>query len=78
MRYIDRTGSKYGEKAKIDKEVKSLGALSRTACAIAENKSLAVLKTSWGPYKVIRECGLGKYEDTFETLEQVDAFIKGL
>lgn len=75
MRYLDRTGCGAFGKAKIDKDIKSKGSLTRTATKKAELNGLALLKTSWGKYKIIRACGLGAYQDEFETLEQVNAFL---
>lgn len=78
MRYIDKTGCKSGFEKGADKDIKTLGKLTRTATKIAENKKLGVLKTRQGYYRVIKECGLGAYEDFFTTLEEVDTFIKGI
>lgn len=79
MRYIDRTGCQsHTERAKTDKEIKSMGALTRKATAIAEQESLGLLKTSWGEYKIIKECGLGAFSRTFETLGEVNEFLLGL
>lgn len=77
MRYIDRTGCSMSERGK-DSEITKMGKLTRTATRIAEEKGLGLLKTHWGPYKVIRACGLGAYNDTFDTLDEVDTFLKGL
>lgn len=76
MRYIDKTGCKSAFEKGADKEVKTLGKLTRTATRIAENKGLGVLKTRQGYYRVIKESGLGAYEDFFSNLEEVDAFLK--
>lgn len=78
MRFIDKTGYKSAFEKGADKEIKTLGKLTRTATKIAESKKLGLLKTRQGYYRVIRECGLGAYEDFFSTLEDVDAFLKGL
>lgn len=76
MRYIDRTGCKMHDKGK-DHEIKSMGALTRKATAKAEAAGLAVMKTCWGPYKIIRQSGFGAgIMDSFETLEDVDKYIK--
>ena len=78
MRFIDKTGCQSAFEKGVDKEVTSLGKLTRTATKIAENKGLGLLKTRQGYYRVIKECGLGAYEDFFSTLEEVDAFLKGI
>lgn len=78
MRFIDKTGCKSAFEKGVDKEVTSLGKLTRTATKIAENKGLGLLKARQGYYRVIKECGLGAYEDFFSTLEEVDAFLKGI
>ena len=75
MRYIDRTGKARSERGE-SKEISSLGALTKEACAKAKRNGLGVLKTSWGPYKVIRESGLGYEEKSFSSLEAVDTYIK--
>lgn len=77
MRYIDRTGLKPTERGK-DREVRSMGALTRTATRIAEENGLGVMKTHQGFYRVIKRCGLGAYEDAFADLAQVDDFLKHL
>ena len=78
MRYIDKTGCKSGFEKGVDKDIKALGKLSRTATKIAESKRLGLLKTRQGYYRVIKESGLGAYEDFFESLEEVDRFLKGI
>lgn len=78
MRFIDKTGCKSAFQKGKDTEVKSMGKLTRTACKIAEGKRLGLLKTRQGYYRVIRECGLGAYEDFFESLQEVDTFLKTL
>ena len=75
MRYIDRTGRTMGERGD-SVNVTSLGALTNDACTKAELHRLAVLKTSWGAYKVIRESGLGYEKKSFRTLAEVDEYIK--
>jgi hypothetical protein len=75
MRYIDRTGKARNEKGE-SKNIRSLGDLSKEACKKAESKRLGVMKTSWGAYKVIRECGLGYEPEAFESLKAVDTYIK--
>lgn len=78
MRYIDKTGCKSAFEKGRDSEIQKLGALSRTACRIAEKNKLGLLKTRQGAYRVIKECGLGAYEDFFTTLAEVDDFLKHL
>ena len=78
MRYIDRTNCKSMRERGADREISSMGKLTKTAVRIAEERGLGLLKTHWGPYKVIRRCGLGAYPDTFATLAEVDAFLKGI
>ncbi|MCI8530639.1 MAG: hypothetical protein HFH82_16165 [Lachnospiraceae bacterium] len=76
MRYIDKTGCKSAFEKGADKEIKSLGKLTRAATKIAENRGLGLLKTRQGYYRVIKQSGLGAYEDFFSTLEEVDTFLK--
>ncbi len=76
MRFIDKTGCKSAFEKGVDKEITSLGKLTRTATKIAEKKGLGLLKNRQGSYRVIKESGLGAYEDFFETLEEVDTFLK--
>ena len=76
MRFIDKTGCKSAFEKGTDKDITSLGKLTRTATRIAENKGLGLLKTRQGYYRVISKSGLGAYEDVFRTLEEVDAFLK--
>ena len=78
MRFIDHTGCKSAFEKGKDTEIKSVGKLTRTACKIAEQNKLGLLKNRQGYYRVIRECGLGAYEDFFKTLAEVDAFLKTL
>lgn len=75
MRYIDRTGKARGEAGET-RNITSLGGLTKEACTKAERRGLGVMKTSWGAYKVIRECGLGYEMEAFGSLEEVDAYIK--
>jgi len=75
MRYIDRTGKAHNEKGE-SRNITSLGDLSKEACTKAERKGLAVMKTSWGAYKVISECGLGYEMNPFTTLKEVDTYLK--
>ena len=77
MRYIDRTGKKMNERGN-DSEIKSMGKLSRTATKIAEANGLGLLKTHFGIYRVISECGLGAYRSDLKDLAEVDAFLKNL
>ena len=78
MRFIDKKGCKSAFEKGADKDIKTMGKLTRTATKIAENKRLGLLKNRQGYYRVIKECGLGAYEDFFSTLEEVDTFLKGL
>lgn len=78
MRYIDKTNCKSAFEKGIDKEIKSLGELTAVACKIAKEKKLGVLKTRLGHYRVIKESGLGAYEDFFTNLKEVDSFLKKL
>ena len=77
MRYIDRTGKARNEKGE-SKNISSMGDLSKEACTTAERKGLGVMKTSWGAYKVIRECGLGYEMNAFGPLKEVDTYIKSI
>ena len=78
MRYIDKTGCKSAFEKGSDRNIESLGKLTRTACRIAEQNRLGVLKTRQGAYRIIKECGLGAYEDFLFSLAEVDAFLKNL
>ncbi len=78
MRYIDKTGCKSAFEKGEDKEIRNLGKLTRTATKIAERKHLGLLKTRQGAYRIIKESGLGAYENFFYSLEEVDTFIKKL
>lgn len=75
MRYIDRTG-KAKNQAGENRNIQSLGDLSKEACIKAERRGLAVMKTRWGAYKVIKESGLGYEMKAFESLKAVDTYIK--
>ena len=77
MRYIDRTGKARNEKGE-SKEIRSMGDLTKEACRKAESLRLGVMKTSQGAYKVIRACGLGYEMNAFETLKEVDTYIKSI
>ena len=78
MRYIDKTGCKSAFEKGKDTEIQSLGKLTKTACGIAKANRLGLLKTRQGCYRVIKESGLGAYEDFFTTLAEVDDFLKHL
>lgn len=78
MRFIDKTGCKSAFEKGKDSEIKSMGKLTRTACRIAEQNKLGVMKTRQGAYRIIKECGLGAYEDFFSSLAEVDDFFKHL
>lgn len=78
MRYIDKTGCRSHKDRGDSKEIKSLGDLTREATRIAEENGLGILKTRWGAYRIIKECGLGAYEDTLSSLKEADAFLKDL
>ena len=78
MRFIDKTGCKSAFEKGKDSEIKSMGKLTRTACSIAEQNKLGVMKTRQGAYRIIKECGLGAYEDFFSSLAEVDDFFKHL
>ena len=78
MRFIDKTGCKSAFEKGKDSEIKSMGKLTRTACRIAEQNKLGVMKTRQGAYRIIKECGLGAYEDFFSSLTEVDDFLKHL
>ena len=78
MRYIDKTGCKSAFEKGADHEIQKMGALTRTATKIAEANRLGVMKTRQGFYRVIKECGLGAYEDAFANLAEVDDFLKHL
>ena len=78
MRFIDRTGKKMHERGR-EKDIKEMGSLTRTATEIAEWKRLGLLKTSHGPYRIIKECGLGGACDRdFRSLEEVDEYLRSL
>lgn len=78
MRFIDKTGRKSYKEKGIDKDIKSLGKLTRTATKIAEKNGLGVLKNRQGTYRIIKKSGLGAYEDFLASLAEVDAFFKNL
>lgn len=78
MRYIDKTDCKSAFEKGSCKEIKSMGKLTADACKIAEEKKLGLLKTRSGYFRIIKECGLGAYEDFFTSLEDVDVFLKNI
>ena len=78
MRYIDKTGCKSAFEKGNSKEVTSLGKLTKEACKIAKANGLGLLKTRQGAYRVIKESGLGAYENFFTDLADVDEFLKNL
>lgn len=78
MRFIDKSNCKSAFEKGIDKEVVKIGNLSQKACSIAKSRRLAVLKTRQGAYRVIKECGLGAYDDFFADLSDVDSFLRNL
>ena len=78
MRYIDNINCKGAFEKGIDREISSLGKLTKTACRIAENNRLGLLRTRQGYFRIIKECGLGAYEDAFSDLADVDKFFKNL
>ena len=77
MRFIDRTGCRFGEKG-LDREIKTMGKLTRTATKIAEENKLGLVLTHFGTYRIIKACGLTAYEDVLGTLKEVDTFLKNL
>jgi len=78
MRFIDKTGCKGAFEKGTDKDIKSLGKLTRTATKIAEENGLGVLKNRQGAYRIIKKSGLGAYEDFLMSLAEVDSFFKNL
>lgn len=78
MRYIDKTGCQSAFEKGKDSRIQSLGRLSKEACSLAEQKRLGLLKTRQGWYRIIKESGLGAYEDFFTDLKEVDTFLKHL
>ena len=78
MRYNDKTGCKSGFEKGADKEIEGLGKLTKKACKIAKENKLGVLKTRQGAYRIIKESGLGAYEDFLTDFAEVDAFLKNL
>ena len=78
MRFIDKTGCKSAFEKGKDSSIQSLGKLTKTACRIAEQNKLGLLKTRQGCYRVIKESGLGANEEFFTDLAEVDDFLKHL
>ena len=78
MRYIDRSNCKGTFDKGNNSEIKSMGKLTRAACRIAEQNKLGLMKTRQGYYTVVRESGLGAYENFFSNLAEVDDFLKHL
>lgn len=78
MRFIDKTGCNSAFEKGNSKEITSLGKLTKEACRIAKANGLGVLKTRQGAFRIIKECGLGAYEDFLTDLAEVDAFFKNL
>ena len=78
MRYIDRTNCKRMQDKGQDSNIEKMGKLTRKATKIAEQNGLGLLKTHFGVYRVIRECGLGAYMEDLKDLSEVDSFLKNL
>ena len=78
MRFIDHTGCKSAFEKGKDSNIQSMGKLTKTACQIAEQNKLGLLKTRQGCYRIIKESGLGAYSDFLTTLTEVDTFFKHL
>ena len=80
MRYIEYRRNGRRETC-IDEDIRYMPGLTRKAAEIMENKRRAILKTSWGVYRIIKECGLGCPEENhpdFTSLKEADAYIKAL
>ena len=76
MRFIDRSKcTSISQKGK-DSNITKMGDLTREATEKAERLGLGLLKNRQGAYRVIRECGLGAYEEFFASLTEVDKFLK--
>ena len=76
MRFIDRSKcTSISQKGK-DSNITKMGDLTREATKKAERLGLGLLKNRQGAYRVIRECGLGAYEEFFTSLAEVDKFLK--
>ena len=78
MRFIDKTGCKSAFEKGTDRNIRSLGELTKEATKIAEDNGLGVLKNRQGAYRIIKKSGLGANEDFFASLADVDAFFKSL
>ena len=78
MRFIDKTNCKGAFEKGEDKDIQSLGKLTKTACHIAEQNGLGLLKTRQGCYRIIKKSGLGAYSDFLSDLAEVDNFFKHL
>jgi len=78
MRYIDKTGCQSAFEKGKDSSIQSMGGLTKEACRLAEQNHLGLLKNRQGYYRVIKESGLGAYEDFFAGLKEVDNFLKHL
>lgn len=79
MRFIDKSGCNSAFEKGMSINVKRTGKLTRTSTKIAEGLGLGVLKRRDGKFRIIRECGLGsKYDEYFDTLQEVDEFFKSL
>ena len=78
MRYIDKTGCTSAFEKGKNMNIQSMGKLTKTACRIAEKNGLGLLKTRQGAFRIIKECGLGAYEDVLSNLAEVDEFFKHL
>lgn len=78
MRYIDKTGCKSTFEKGKDSDITAMGKLTRAATKIAEQNHLGLMKTRQGTYRIIKECGLGAYEDFLSNLAEVDTFLKNL
>lgn len=72
MRYIDRTGCKSPfERAKTDKNIKSLPGFPAHAAKIMETNGLAIMRTRWGFYRIIKASGLGCPEKNYPDFESL-------
>ena len=78
MRYIDKIVCKSAFEKENSKEITSLGKLTKKACRIAEENGLGVLKTRQGFFRIIKESGLGAYENFLTSFAEVDDFLKNL
>ena len=78
MRFIDKAGCRSYKEKGTDKDITSLGKLTRTATRIAEENGLGVLKNRQGAYRIIKASGLGASSDFLSSLAEVDDFFKNL